>query len=175
MQALEDWRRIRSGVSRAEFVSAHPHPFLVSGPRGSTDEVAPAFKAIEFRTVTHDRPAWSLAPEAIAQEQLVLALRKAASNPFPERISVGRAPNCDVVLREPSVSKLHGHFRDVRPDRAIFTDAKSANGTRLDGTPVEPGVPVEILRQCIVELGRVRLVLLSADDLYDWLQSNQSS
>jgi hypothetical protein len=125
---------------------------------------------MEFRTVTHERANWSLAPPIGSTDPIVLALAKSPSNPFPERISIGRAPNCDVVLREPSISKLHGHFRDVQYDRAIFTDAKSANGTRLDGTTVEPGVAVEIHRHCIVELGRVRLLLLSAADLYDWLK-----
>jgi hypothetical protein len=73
------------------------------------------------------------------------------------------------VIRDPSISKLHGHFRDVRPDSAVFTDAKSSNGTRIDGNLVEPGEPVEIQRQGLLVLGRVRLLLLSAADVYDWL------
>jgi hypothetical protein len=109
------------------------------------------------------------ATQPVSDERVVVNLIKAASNPFPERISVGRAPNCDVVIRDPSVSKLHGHFREVRSDSAVFTDAKSSNGTRVDGSLVEPGEPVEILRQGLVVLGRVRLVLMSAADVYDWL------
>jgi pSer/pThr/pTyr-binding forkhead associated (FHA) protein len=100
---------------------------------------------------------------------VIVVLKKAASNPFPERISIGRAPNCDVVIRDPSVSKLHGHFRDVQADSAIFTDAKSSNGTRIDGNFVEAGVAVELQRQSLIVLGRVRLLLVSAADVYDWL------
>jgi pSer/pThr/pTyr-binding forkhead associated (FHA) protein len=73
------------------------------------------------------------------------------------------------VIRDPSVSKLHGHFRDVRSDSAVFSDAKSSNGTRVDGNPVEPGVGIEIQRESIITLGRVRLSLLTAADVYDWL------
>ncbi|MEY4578330.1 MAG: hypothetical protein RL701_3033 [Pseudomonadota bacterium] len=102
-------------------------------------------------------------------QTLVVPLRKASGNPFPDRISVGRAVNCDVVIRDPSISKLHGHFRDVGLDAAVFTDAKSSNGTRIDGVVVPPGVTVRIERHGLITLGRVRLQLVTAIDVYDWL------
>lgn len=153
----------------------YSYAFLVSAPRGrASGDVTPDAKTIEFRTVTHEKVSPSVtlsppAPSARPAERIIVALIKAAANPFPERISIGRAPNCDVVIREPSISKLHGHFRDVGPHSAVFTDAKSSNGTRIDGNLVEPGAPVEIQQQSLVVLGRVRLVLLSAADVYDWL------
>jgi hypothetical protein len=180
---VDEWRRVRADATRHQFEAMHPYAFLVSAPRGrGTGDFSPLSKQIEFRTVTHDKgvsskgvssvtpsPATiSVAPYG-SDERVVLALIKAATNPFPERISIGRAPNCDLVIRDPSVSKLHGHFREIRRDSAVFTDAKSSNGTRIDGTNVEPGEPVEIGRQSLVVLGRVRLMLLSPADVYDWL------
>jgi hypothetical protein len=100
---------------------------------------------------------------------LVLPLVKVAGHPFPERISVGRATNCDLVIRDASVSKLHGHFRDVTGETAVYTDAKSSNGTRLDGTLILPGTSTEVRRQAILSFGRVPLMFMSASDVYDWL------
>jgi hypothetical protein len=174
---VEEWRRVRADATRPQFEAMHPYAFLVSAPRGrNTGDFSPLAKQIEFRTVTHDKassvtpsPALLGAMPSGLDERVVLALIKGATNPFPERISIGRAPNCDLVIRDPSVSKLHGHFREVGRDSAVFTDAKSSNGTRIDGSAVEPGEPVEIQRQSLVVLGRVRLLLLSAADVYEWL------
>jgi pSer/pThr/pTyr-binding forkhead associated (FHA) protein len=100
---------------------------------------------------------------------LILPLRKGEGRPFPERISVGRAINCDLVIRDASVSKLHGHFRDVSQDIALFTDAKSSNGTRLDGALIKPGAATEIRANTLLSFGRVQLVFMSPGDVYDWL------
>jgi hypothetical protein len=176
---VEEWRRIRDAATRSEFEAIYPWAFLVSARRRGTGDYTPLAKATEFRTVTHDRGvtltgASSITPSsaalpAVSDERVIVVLKKAAANPFPERISIGRANNCDVVIRDPSVSKLHGHFRDIRADSAIFTDAKSSNGTRIDGNPVEAGVSVALQRQSIIVLGRVRLTLLTAAEVYDWL------
>jgi hypothetical protein len=175
---VEAWRRIRDANTRPQFEAMYPWAFLVSARRRGTGDYTPLARATEFRTVTHDRVnvggASSITPNggelpAPVDERVIVVLKKLDSNPFPERISVGRANNCDVVIRDPSVSKLHGHFRDIQADAAIFTDAKSSNGTRIDGNPAEPGVSVAVQRQSIIVLGRVRLTLLTASEVYDWL------
>jgi pSer/pThr/pTyr-binding forkhead associated (FHA) protein len=69
-------------------------------------------------------------------------VRKREGNPFPERISVGRAKNCDVVLRFPSISKLHAHFLSPIPGGQPFirlADAGSANGTFLGDRQLKQG------------------------------------
>jgi pSer/pThr/pTyr-binding forkhead associated (FHA) protein len=98
-----------------------------------------------------------------------LPLRKGEGRPFPERISLGRATNCDVVIRDASISKLHGHFRDVGAETASFTDAKSSNGTRLDGSLIKAGVPAEIRVHTLLCFGRVQLMFMSPGEVYDWL------
>lgn len=168
----------------------YPWAFLVSARSRGTGDYTPLAKATEFRTLTHDRAltgspnnnpsnnptamANSITPQGgggsvSSDERVIAVLKKAAGNPFPDRISVGRANNCDVVIRDPSVSKLHGHFRDVKMDAAIFTDAKSSNGTKIDGNPAEPGVGIVVQSQTLIVLGRVRLTLLTASEVYDWL------
>jgi pSer/pThr/pTyr-binding forkhead associated (FHA) protein len=169
---IDEWRRIRSITNRSDFVALHPYVFLVSAPERGTAEFTPLTKPTEFRTVTHKQDvALPQRGQALQPPEtpLILPLRKADGHPFPERISIGRANNCDLVIRDPSVSKLHGHFRDVGPESALFTDAKSANGTRVDGTQIKPGEAIEIRRHALLSFGRVQLMLISAEDAYDWL------
>ena len=94
---------------------------------------------------------------------------KAPRKPFPERISVGRALNCDVVLREASVSKLHAHFQKVLPDEALITDVKSANGTRVNGKKIGAGMAVRVVSGDTIQFGGVVVVFVSPKALYDLL------
>jgi hypothetical protein len=153
------------------FVARHPYAFLVWVVGQSPDATPIASPPqLGFHTQVHAgamRPAY--AGGAGAEEVVVIPLKKAPTNPFPDRISVGRAPNCDIVFRDPSVSKLHGHFRDVSADSAVFTDAKSANGTRLNGAAMVSGEAVEVRSFAYLILGRVRVQLLASADVYDWL------
>jgi hypothetical protein len=167
---FDEWQRARSITTRDDFVALHPYAFLISAPRPDTGEFTPLTKPTEFRTVTHKNELPSRPHGQTLEDMLlILPLCKADGHPFPERISVGRAMNCDVVIRDPSVSKLHGHFRDVGPSSAYFTDAKSSNGSRVDGAQLRPGEAVAIERQMLVSLGRVQLMLVCAADVYDWL------
>ena len=169
---VEQWRRARANLTRVQYQVQHPYAFLVSEfdfQAKSGLHTAP--QHLEFRTdvqaVGSRRPLQVEAREP--DEALILPLRKAETNPFPDRISVGRAPNCDVVIRAASVSKLHAHFREVTADSAVLTDAKSSNGTRLDGVVLSPGIAVVVAERSYVSFGRVRLQVLSASALYDLL------
>jgi len=169
--SAEQWRKSLEGVTRSQFVTRHPHAFLVWAV-GQTGDVTPVATqpSLSFHTQVHGGPS---RPGGLAagtgDEVLIIPLKKAPGNPFPDRISVGRAPNCDIVFRDPSVSKLHGHFRDVTADSAVFTDAKSANGTRLNSATVVSGEAIEVKSFSYLTLGRVRVQLLSSADVYDWL------
>jgi hypothetical protein len=169
---VEQWRRARANLTRVEYQVQHPYAFLVSeSDLQAKSGLHTAPQQLEFRThVQAVGPRGPLQVKARElDEVLILPLRKAETNPFPDRISVGRAPNCDLVIRAPSVSKLHAHFREVTVDSAVLTDAKSSNGTRLDGVALSAGVAVVVAERSYVSFGRVRLQLLSASGLYDLL------
>jgi hypothetical protein len=168
----EQWRRALEGVTRASFVTQHPYAFLVWVPSLNPHVTPPARnQQLGFHTQVHGSQTKEIvqASTASSDEVLVIPLKKAPENPFPERISVGRAPNCDIVFREPSVSKLHGHFRDVSADSAVFMDAKSANGTRLNGAVMAAGAGIEVKSFSYLIFGRIRVQLLASADVYDWL------
>jgi len=170
--SAEQWRKSLEGVTRKQFVAHHPHVFFIWAP-GLGAEVTPpvASQQLSFHTQVHGAKLRQAVHASTASdvEVLVIPLQKAVGNPFPDRISVGRAPNCDIVFRDPSVSKLHGHFREVTAESAVFTDSKSANGTRLNGASVAAGAAIEVKSFSYLIFGRIRVQLLSSADVYDWL------
>lgn len=152
-------------------MAKYPHVFLVWAPSARTPAAHTAGRqSLAFHTQVHGS---QLAGEVDAlssdRDVMLLPVIKAEGNPFPERISLGRAPNCDIVVRDGSVSKLHGHFRDVTPERALYIDANSANGTYLNGEQAAPGASVEVRSYAHLTFGRVRVQLLASTDVYDWL------
>jgi hypothetical protein len=74
----------------------------------------------------------SAALESIRWDSPLAAISKRPGNPFPDRVSIGRAPNCDVVLRLPFVSKLHAHVIKDGTER-MLQDNGSSRGTLLNG------------------------------------------
>jgi FHA domain len=101
---------------------------------------------------------------AEALQRRVLELHKSDRSPF-SNISVGRTRNCDVVLREPSVSKLHAHFL-VRDGAWQLVDRGSANGTMLNGKKLAANKPSPVKAGDEIVLGAVTCVFADAPVLY---------
>jgi pSer/pThr/pTyr-binding forkhead associated (FHA) protein len=98
----------------------------------------------------------------------VWPLLKKRGNPFPDRISLGRAQNCDVVFRLGYVSKLHAHV--VLDDtRASIADQGSANGTEVNGVQLPPNGTCKLEPGDRIKLGALEVHLLDAGGLYDVL------
>ncbi len=60
-----------------------------------------------------------------------------------ENLSLGRLPDCDVVVDDPSVSKHHATLSwNPMLEHATVTDLASSNGTRLNGEEVKGTRPM---------------------------------
>jgi len=126
--------------------------------------VKPVMKAMSFKTHVLSATADMSSTEALANRRgmepgllerleknryfgVVLRKRSGAEGAYPDRISIGRAPNKDIVLRHASVSKFHGWFEVDEEGMFYVADAGSRNSTRINGeiiaarepTPLEPG------------------------------------
>ena len=53
-----------------------------------------------------------------------------------ELITIGRLPECDVVLEDKGASRRHAQIR-LRDGEATITDLGSTNGTMLNGSPIQ--------------------------------------
>jgi hypothetical protein len=79
----------------------------------------------------------------------VLALPEHPTRP----VTIGRAPDCDCHLTEPSVSRRHAQLRRV-DETWLLRDLGSSNGTRLNGIRVTEEIEVRPGDQ--LSLGGVR-------------------
>ncbi len=127
---------------------------------------------IDFETVSAApaNPTGSATDESFAWEWRIVRIAKKEGNPFPERISVGRAPNCDISIRLPFISKLHAHFVPDEDDETIeLVDQRAANGTSVNHKQLSPGERVTLAVGDRIWLGTLEVELADAAHAYDLL------
>ncbi|MBL8953496.1 MAG: FHA domain-containing protein [Myxococcaceae bacterium] len=82
-----------------------------------------------------------------------------------ENITVGRSPDCDLVVDDPSVSKHHATLEwDPRARRVMIEDQKSSNGTHLNGEQLH--VRMGAKDGDTLAFGEARYCVLVTDTLY---------
>jgi len=88
-----------------------------------------------------------------------------------EELVVGRQPDCDLVIDEPSASKRHAALRwDREKDRCIVRDLGSTNGTFINGTMRVRG-EMPLKDGDVVAFGEANYWFLLAETLHDRLAS----
>ena len=121
----------------------------VDEPRpGSVDETLPYGKDL---------------PLDIELEVYPLAKKPGAS--FPDRITIGRTSNNDIVIDDPSVSRLHAYLRRDG-ERWLVTDAGSKNGSWLRGALLEPRREAPLPASAVLRFGEVDVTFYLASDLF---------
>ena len=118
------------------------------------------------------------AKSALSRRRLDLAghachpLIKRGSNPWRERILIGRASNNDVVLRDVSISKLHA-WLEVSNGVFQLHDAQSANGTWVNGVRLAD-TPVIVCSGTLIRFGRLCCEVLGSSELSGTLRGELS-
>jgi len=119
-------------------------------------------------TVDEALPHGRLPGEPARMEHMELyPLAKKPGASFPERITIGRTGNNDVVVADPSVSRLHAYVR--RGAGWVVADAGSKNGSWLDDAALEPRREAPLAPGAVLRLGDVRLRFCLSADLFDML------
>ncbi|MBW2463066.1 MAG: FHA domain-containing protein [Deltaproteobacteria bacterium] len=174
MQTIEEWQLSAIRMSRQEFAGAHPGFYLVKRP-----EILPPAEAsssadggaIGFLTASAVALVGTGDPtdEGFAWQWRIAPVTKKLGNPFPERVSIGRAPNCDITIRLPFISKLHAHFVPQDDGTVDLIDQKSANGTTHNGRQLDLGERVNLTVTDRVLFGTLELEVADAGRLFDIL------
>jgi pSer/pThr/pTyr-binding forkhead associated (FHA) protein len=80
------------------------------------------------------------------------------------RVTVGRDSKCDISIHHKRVSSLHAIF--TRGGGLLFlADAKSKNGTEVNGSRLEPDRPAPVDAGDLLRFGPVRATIWSLDDV----------
>lgn len=154
-------RRDADRASETQFAERYPGCFFVAAEEGHLDS--------GFATAIVDTTAAT--PKTSEPEILdVYALQKAPGNPYSDRISVGRAKNCDVVVRDSSVSKLHAHMRPTSDGNFEVVDSGSQNGTLLNGRALTAHQSERVFCGDTLRFGAIDLLLVDAPALYHLLR-----
>ncbi|HEX4422162.1 MAG TPA: FHA domain-containing protein [Kofleriaceae bacterium] len=181
MDAAAHYRHLLS-LGRDEFLAAAAPAVLV---RHRADDQDPAVTGAQTLTMDGDGldddadagradaadetlPHSKLTPDDSDLELYPLAKKPGAS--FPDRITIGRTPNNDVVIAEHSVSRLHAYVRQIPAARGwVVADGGSKNGSWLDDAPLDPRREVALPAGSVVRLGDVILTFYPSADLFDLL------
>lgn len=151
-------------LPRADFVARMPHPFLLVLSRSSLEE-----EELGFDTLVGESNFGGRRRSSPSRRIDVLEVVKAAGNPYPDRISIGRARNCDIVLRDPSVSKLHAHVR-LHGGELHLVDLGSQNGTMVNDRILAAHRAEPIRAGDTLIFGNVSVKLVDAGQLHDFMR-----
>jgi hypothetical protein len=155
------WVELAESLGAQQFVERHPGHFLLSSEQAVEPSRVYTTATVDFGAKPVRLPG--------RRNFEVRWIAKAEDSPYPDRISVGRARNCDISFRHPSVSKLHAHFR-VHGNQLTVTDLGSRNGTRINnGIAIAAHQPQPLTSHDRVQFGSVQTMVLDVRELFDLL------
>jgi len=153
---VDELRREAKQLSKDEFAGRYPHLFFIFYDDGFD------LSAVHFETeMARSKPSMKSTGNL-----RVLPMLKAETNPYSDRISIGRARNCDIVLRHSSVSKLHAHVRRGDDGVHLIYDAESHNGTSVGSKRVTAAEPQPLRSGDLVTFGAVTVRCVDAAELH---------
>lgn len=161
-----DYLERARALGRAEFIAQHPNHFLLKRPKKNAVSGTEPSK-FGFATV-----AAKMDVDPFAGQWQILPVVKRADNPFPERLTVGRTPNCDIVLRLPFISKVHAHIICDENGKLSIQDNKSSQSTFHNHRKLAPGdAPRPLAVGDFVGFGTIEFEFVDAGRLYDVLRA----
>ncbi|HET9953752.1 MAG TPA: FHA domain-containing protein [Polyangiaceae bacterium] len=164
MLRVDEYLEQASSLSKEEFVSRRPGFFLLKRPKKNVS-LQPGPPSFGFATVTVKTDF-----DPFAGEWRIAPVVKRPDNPFPERISVGRATNCDIVLRLPFISKVHAHILLEPGNKFSLRDNQPSNPTFLNHRKLEPGSTRSLSVGDMVGFGSLDFEFVDSARLYDVLR-----
>ena len=157
--SIRDLRAAAQKLPRAEFEQRYGRVFLLLS---ATDFAAPPGLMTE---VGMGGPARM---ESTASLSLIVYAVRHNGHSAGHLITVGRAPDNDVVVPDASISRFHAYVKEGADRQWLIQDAGSTNGTGVNGHAVPrqgSGSPIALKSGDDVRLGQVELTFLDADAL----------
>lgn len=171
MQTLDKFVAAATSQKKEAFAKQFPNPFLLFKLEqlpAEQDEWSFQTRILVARKVD-GTPAMLKEDGALYR---LFALVKGPQNPWPERISIGRARNNDVVLPDNSVSKLHCHYTWDAAGNHYLTDTGSRNGTFVNKVRLATNTRGSIKINDQISFGVVQTTFIAAPQLYALIQTH---
>jgi hypothetical protein len=165
MEEIGSYLTLARTATLAEFVAKMETLFLIKRPtkRTSVGLVAPP--------ISYATQLTKLEGDPFPAEWRIVAVKKREGNPYPDRISIGRALNCDVVLLLPTVSKVHAHIQLEGPSAFTLRDNDASNFTFVNGRKLEPKSASKVKIGDEISFGTLDLEFIDSQRLYGILKS----
>lgn len=163
MTAAAHYRQLVK-LGRDEFLAAAAPAALVRYRGSSEDDDALSTVTIEETVEDATLPITRLPLAAGEVELEVFPLVKKPGASFPDRITIGRTTNNDIVIADHSISRLHAYVR--RTGGWLVADAGSKNGSSLRGAKLDVRKEQTLVSRAVLRLGDVDLTFYEAADLF---------
>jgi hypothetical protein len=156
--------------SAAEFTAVHSCPVLLLYIEDSGTHSGWSFRTdtISGRRLTDGTSATLTLADA--SNYMAFEVRKTSNSPWPERLTLGRARNNDIVLSDRSVSKLHAYIMKMESNWGI-QDAGSRNGTKLNNIKLAQDEMKKLQSGDTIKVGAVTLTYVEPEALHSLLRS----
>src|SRR5262245_17892535 len=150
--SIRDLRVAAQKLPRAEFEQRHGRVFLLLS---ATDFAAPP-----PGLMTEVGTGGPARMESTASLSLIVFAVRRNGHSAGHLITVGRAPDNDVVVPDASISRFHAYVKEGADGQWLIQDAGSTNGTHVNGNAVPrqgSGSPIALKTGDDVRLGQVEL------------------
>ena len=164
MDDVTEYLRKARGVTPATFQQLYPHYFLYKHPKEAR------FERRSEPDIDYATRAMDLNFDPMPAVTQLVPVKKNPDNPFPDRLTIGRATNCDIVIRFAFVSKVHAHLF-VQGEKLTLRDNKGANGTYHNRKKLEPGSSCGLALGDLIGFGALELELIDAARLHHLLRT----
>lgn len=145
----------------AEFSTQFPHPFLIDeDSQSSIDVESDQTMGLCYMPTQVERK----------QAKARTAYEVRAKESTGDEILLGRLPDSDVLVDDPSISKLHARLRVASDGTSLeVVDLGSTNGVFFKEGRVPADSSVVVKSGDIIAFGRVLLRFVSVEDFPDYL------
>jgi hypothetical protein len=151
------------------FAKLHGRAFLLLQRGSGKTRLKRPHRASKTLVSSDSRPTQELPPSLY----LVFPIRKTERSPIARFYAVGQTRNNDIVIRDVSVSKFHAFFEDDGKGGFLLQDARSTNGTFVNGERVPrqgQGAPVPVGSGDQIRFGDVVLSFVDAERFRELLR-----
>jgi len=161
-----------AALGRDEFLaSAAPAAFVrfkaIDLPQDSLDQTLSMDESADEEEVDETMPIGKVTLGDVVHMEIYPLVKKPGAS-FPDRITIGRTSNNDIVVADASISRLHAYVR--RDGRAwVVADGGSKNGSWLKGHTLEARRERPLESRAVLRIGDVDLTFYLANDLYAML------